>query len=223
MDSDDSPEPATRKPRYRRPRNLLGEHAAKVIGKLQARFIKDRPDAIAALAELRRAIGEEPGATGVHEACWLPDELLESEYVPANEPSHSERALHTAVTLWALHQQSRHKRGMHVDGTSFAAAIQRLSTVSPSEETVHNRFAALGTSTTYGELGHHARSVVVQLREADIGFDYGLLADDLRVFQRGADPITGLTGPERIRSLWGREYWRSKQKPSLGAEPLDKE
>lgn len=222
MDTEET-EPRTRKVRPRR-RAALGDHVAQVIARLQRGFLRDRPDAVAALAELRRAAREEPGATGAHEACWLPDDLLDIDPGATDEPSPAERALHTAVTLWALHQQSEHVRPMHVNGTGFAAAIHRLAAHSPNEATVHTAFAALGTSSTYRELSHHARRLVVQLRGADIGFDYGLLADDLRTFQdHRLHPVTGLTGPERVRSLWGREYWRAKPKPDDGAASDDKE
>ncbi|MCH7230518.1 type I-E CRISPR-associated protein Cse2/CasB [Glycomyces sp. L485] len=210
MDTDDNPRPATRESRYRRRRKPLGEHAAKVIAELQRQFLNGRPNAVSSLAQLRQAIKEEPGAASVPEACWLPDALLDLEHLPSEGPSDAERALHTAVTLWSLHQQSRHEHGMHVNGTSLAAAIQRLAAGAVNEETVYERFTALGTAATYGELSHHARGLIVRLRDADIGFDYGLFVDDLRMFQRGPDPVAGLTGAERVRSLWGREYLRAR-------------
>lgn len=214
MTDDAHSEPRTPRPRYRRRRAPLGEHVAAVVAGLQHRYRDGVPEAIAVLARLRRAVNEEPGSAGVQEACHLPDEVLQREYLPDDEPSPSERALHTAVTLWALHQQSRRDKPMHTGNATFAEAIRRLAAASPNEETVYRRFTALGTAATYSELAFHARGIVKQLRDAQIGFDYGLLADDLRTFQHGLTAATGLTGPERVRALWGREYWRIETSPT---------
>jgi CRISPR system Cascade subunit CasB len=205
---------AIRQPR-RRPRTPLGEHVADVIADLQWRYQNDRPDAAAALARLRRAVTDEPGTARLPAACWLPDELIEDDYrhldtLTEPQPTPAEQALHSAVTLWALHQQSRRDQRMHSLGTPFAAAVQRLALASPNEETVHARFAAAATAATYRSLTHHARGLILQLRDAQISFDYGLFADDLVLFQRSAQASTGLTGPERVRSRWGREYWRAR-------------
>lgn len=208
---------AIRQPRRRR-RTPLGEHVADVIADLQWRYQNDKPDAVAALARLRRAVTDEPGSARLPAACWLPDELIEDDYrhldrLPEPQPTSAERALHSAVTLWALHQQSRRDQRMHALGTPFASAVQRLALTSSNEDTVHARFAALATAATYRELTHHARGLILQLRDAQIGFDYGLFADDLVLFQRGAQASTGLTGPERVRAQWGREYWRARPAP----------
>lgn len=215
MTVDAPSEPAARRRGYPRGRRPLGEHVAGVIAELQRRYLDDRADAIASLAQLRGKVNAEPGTAGLPEACWLPEELLEVEYKTRDEASPSERALHTAVTLWAVHQQSRHDERMHAGGTPFAVAVQRLATMrrsagmKPTEDPVYRRFTAMGAAPTYRELVHHARGLVAQLRDARIGFDYGLFTDDLRTFQRRPDPATGLTGPDRVRALWGREYWRA--------------
>lgn len=214
MTEDARPAPQPTRSRYRRRRAPLGEHVAAVIAGLQRRYLDDAPEAIAVLARLRRTVNEAPGGANIREACHLPEEVTRHEYLPQDEPSFSEQALHTTVTLWALHQQSRREKPMHTGGTTFAAAIRRLAFVSPNEETVYRRFTALGTASTYSELTFHARGIVTQLRDAQIGFDYGLLADDLRTFQRGMEASTGLTGPERVRALWGREYWRTEPESS---------
>lgn len=214
MTDDANSTPPAPRPRYRRRRAPLGEHVATVITGLQRRYLDDVPEAIAVLAQLRQGVNEAPGTAGIREASLLPDEVTRREYLPDDEPSPSEQALHTAVTLWALHQQSRREKPMHTGNATFAAAIRRLAATSPNEETVYRRFTALGTAATYSELAFHARGIVTQLRDAQIGFDYGLLADDLRIFQRGVGASTGLTGPEHVRALWGREYWRTDPRPS---------
>lgn len=210
----DEPAAGPRKPRKPRTADPLGQHVAGVVDALQRRYLAQRSDAVAMLAQLRKAVNAEPGTARL-EAVWLPDELLEPDHrhdVDRDEPcaTPAERALHTAVTLFAVHQQSQRDQRMHTLGTTFAAAVQWLAIVSANEETVHRRFAALGTAATYEELIYHARSLITQLRGAKIGFDYGVFADDLLLFQR-IDPLpSGLSGAEHVRALWGREYWRAR-------------
>lgn len=195
-------------------RQPLGEHVAKVIGGLQSRYCRRESDALATLARLRKAANADPGIGSVPEACWLPAELLESKFSRIDTPSPSERALHSAVTTWAVHQQSLSEHRMHQAGTTFAQAVQRLSlrrkAEGRSEGTIHDRFLAIGTVVTYAELIHDVRGLVRQLRDERIGFDYGIFADDLRTFQDGTYSYGGQSGPERVRDKWGREYWRSK-------------
>ncbi|MEU5871740.1 type I-E CRISPR-associated protein Cse2/CasB [Glycomyces sp. NPDC047369] len=208
---------ARKRPKQSREPHPLGMHVASVVDDLQRRYLKQAPAAIAALAQLRQAVNAEPGTAGLA-AVWLPDALIEPElrsklaWQPRATPS--EQALHTAVTLFAIHQQSQREQRMHTPGTTFAVACQWLAAVRDNDETVHRRFAAVGTAATYAELVYHVRNLVTQLRAAKIGFDYGVFADDLRLFQRGPALNIGLTGADHVRALWGREYWRASLGPS---------
>nr|BFF22452.1 hypothetical protein GCM10025732_04170 [Glycomyces mayteni] len=44
-----------------------------------------------------------------------------------------------------------------------------------------------------------------------------MFADDLRLFQRGPALVSGLTGADHVRALWGREYWRASAGPARPA------
>ncbi|PRY60954.1 type I-E CRISPR-associated protein Cse2/CasB [Glycomyces artemisiae] len=217
----DTLEPAARKrPKQPRKPEALGEHVASVVDDLQRRYLRQESAAIATLAQLRQAVNAEPGTAGLA-AVWLPDALIERElrYDRAEPPraTPSERALHTAVTLFAIHQQSQREQRMHTPGTTFAVACQWLAAVRGNDETVHRRFAAVGTAATYAELVYHVRNLVTQLRAAKIGFDYGVFADDLCLFQQGRALNSGLTGADHVRALWGREYWRASAGPTRPA------
>jgi CRISPR system Cascade subunit CasB len=194
-------------------RQPLGEHVAKVIGNLQGRYCRRESDALATLARLRNVASADLGIGSVPEACWLPAELLEPKW-NSDAPSPSERALHSAVTTWAVHQQSISDHRMHQAGTTFAQAVQRLAlrrrSEGRNEDTIHERFLAVGAVVTFAELMHDVRGLVKQLRDERIGFDYGIFADDLRTFQDRTYSYSGQSGPERVRDKWGREYWRSK-------------
>lgn len=148
---------------------------------LQNRFLSTErrdPAAVAALARLRRGAGKKP------------DELLDIlEYTldprlvvgwVSDEPSPSERAVHVAMTLFAVHQQSRGER-MHRRGHGLGTALRALH---PGDQRslpdpLLRRFRMLGTADSSAELTHHLRGAVQLLRAGAVPLDYGLLADQL--------------------------------------------
>lgn len=202
-----------RKPRSRR-RNELGDHVARTVGGLQARALSTtpQPEAISALARLRRGIGRAPGFDYTLEKyVQVPPDLL--GYQPTDEPTAAEQAVHDAVTLYALHQQSRRER-MHVDGRGLGQALAELVRKSTGPDGVRRRFAALGTASSYPESIYHLRSLITMLREHQIPLDYGLLAEDLRTLQRP-------DGRPQIQAIWGREFFRSRSTTDADTSATD--
>lgn len=200
----DQPGAPARKTWGARRRSDLGDHTAHIVSSLQAQVLRDppRPEAVSALARLRRAIGRAPGFDYSLEAYLLvPDHLLGARPADDAEAADTEQAVHDAVTLYALHQQSRRER-MHVNGQGLGHAMARLTKSSTSPDGVRRRFAALGTASSYTEAIYHLRGLVTMLRDPQIPLDYGLLADDLRALRR---PMSRA----RIQAVWGREYFRS--------------
>ncbi|MEJ3745567.1 type I-E CRISPR-associated protein Cse2/CasB [Actinomycetes bacterium KLBMP 9797] len=197
------PAGAAHRPRPRR-RKDLGDHVARMIGGLQARALSTvpQPEAVSALARLRRGIGRTPGFDYTLERyVQVPGELLGYQ-PPDAEATDAEQAVHDAVTLYALHQQSRRER-MHADGRGLGQALAELVRKSGGPEGVRRRFAALGTASTYHESIYHLRSLITMLREHQIPLDYGLLADDLKT-------LHGPSGRPQVQAIWGREFFRSR-------------
>jgi len=184
-----------------------------MVSQLQAGYGARAPQAVASLARLRRAVNVEPGSDpDVWEETLggLPSELLGR----GNAPSPSERAAHSAVTLFAVHMQGQQGRDVHVSGRSLGAAVAQLRDVTADPgavlDPVTRRFLALSTASTQTETLHHLRGLVTQLRGAvggPIGLDYGLLAVALRRLQ---DPR--LTASVRLQ--WGRDYYDRKRLPA---------
>jgi CRISPR system Cascade subunit CasB len=200
----DQPAAAARKPRSRR-RKDLGNHVARMIGGLQARALNTvpQPEAVSALARLRRGIGRTPGFDFTLERyVQVPEHLLGYQPADDTQATDAEHAIHDAVTLYALHQQSRRER-MHTDGRGLGQALAELVRKSGGPEGVRRRFAALGTASTYHESIYHLRSLITMLREHQIPLDYGLLADDLKT-------LRGPTGRTQVQAIWGREFFRSR-------------
>ncbi len=195
-----APTSETTNRRYHRRRHPFGDHVAAAVGILQRQCMDRVPSAIATMARLRSAIGKSAGADyDLLAVTAVPDALL--GFHPTDLPTDTERAKHTALALYGLHQQSIYDVPMHLNGIALGNAVHRLAMTSQSADAVRRRFAALGTASTFDESVRHARGLIYQLRDARIGLDYGLLADDLvRLLPPG--------GHTSVAALWGRDYYR---------------
>ena len=171
------------------------------IGALLARL--DAPSTRGTLARLRGAVTRVPGSVP---EIWA----VTIDGVPGSprgdEPTHQERAVHTAMTLFAVHQQSR-SEPMHVRGVGLGQAIHRLESASPTRgdgevSPVRRRFDALASATSMTEAAHHLRGIVGQLRSEGIALDYGALAEDL-------DALQAPGRAEKVRLRWARQYYRT--------------
>lgn len=195
--------PTSQSPRYARRRQRFGNHVAAVIEDLQSRYVRKESSAIATMAQLRAAVTKQPGSSyAVLAVTYVPDDYMPQHLRDDGEGTDTEHAKHTALTLYALHQQSIYDQKMHRDGYGLGGAVSLLSRTSESPEAVRRRFAAIGTATSYEETIHHLRTLVRQLRDRKIGLDYGLLADDLVTLRRPG-------GHDKVRAWWGRDFYRT--------------
>lgn len=160
----------------------------------------------AALAKLRRGIGKEIGE--------LPEilgyVLLEEDAVSI-KPTKAEKAVYTAMTLFALHQQGQSKL-MHdsrfIEGTkrsaSFGFAAKKLVT-DDTATTFDHRFKQVATAADLEELAVHARSLINMMRQHDIAFDYAKFAYDLYLFQN-------TEWRKDVVVAWGKDYYLNRGK-----------
>jgi CRISPR system Cascade subunit CasB len=184
--------------------SFVGAFVDERVRDLQNRFLRvpQDPGAVAALARLRRAVGKEPGEIVDALEYTFSPVLLRGHPEDDPGPSPAERAAHVAITLFALHQQSRGER-MHHRGRGLGTALRRLhSGSSPMPEPITRRFRMLGTADSFGELSHHLRGVVQLLRAQSSPLDYGLLAHQLLVWQ---------DDPSKVRMTWGRQFYRQNR------------
>ncbi|QSB14410.1 type I-E CRISPR-associated protein Cse2/CasB [Natronosporangium hydrolyticum] len=196
-----------------RPRKLqpLGRFVGHRVSALQRGFLAKEQYSVAALARLRRGVGKEVGELvelGQYTLLGLP----EQEFEPDEGATYEERAAYTAITLYAVHQQSR-SAGMHQPGIGLGNAVATLARKGNSDA-VQRRFEALGTAESFGETVHHARGLITQLRGAGIGIDYGRFADELYFLQ-----VPG--GAARVRLQWGRDFYRRDRSDSAPTDPTD--
>lgn len=244
-------------------RSLPTRATARSVTRLQALYRRDNPAAVATLARLRQGAGRSAhdapaswGIDGLEELAELREEERLSSGQPAtSSPSrffsaperrsaernehNEEQAVHLAVTLWALHQQSIRDADMHVFGWPLGRGVRRLalgghgtgvpsadstdevSDTSPlpvarAEEALSDplrkRFVRIGTATSFESLAVRLREMVLLLRGARIPLDYGRLAHQLWVWQKEDQQAS-------IRRAWGREFhlsYAEKKKPEPG-------
>lgn len=146
------------------------------------------------LAALRRGIDRKPGTVP---AMW-------PFYTTLTEDGRRTRALyaeHLALTLFAVHQQSKSAL-VHKEGVGLGTALLRLKQSGKfSPEAVDRRFAAAATATSLAELGVHLRGLITQLRALDRPeLDYTRLAEDLRRWQHPDQAGS-------VRRAWGGQYF----------------
>ncbi|WP_306361314.1 type I-E CRISPR-associated protein Cse2/CasB [Nocardia sp. CC227C] len=194
-------------PTYADRDQALKEFVTAQVSAVQNRYLRDSPDAVAALARLRRGVGHPAGSQPDLYALTLdnlPEILTDPAYFTGREraglPTPWEQAAHDAITLHAWHQQSKAQR-MHRPGIGFGAAMRQLGEHT-NPEGVRRRFHALGTAAHHHGRLIMLRSLVGQLRAETIPLDYGRLASDLRRLHR-ADSA------RRVLLQWGRDYHRT--------------
>ena len=180
---------------------------------LQGRYCsKNRKEALARaqVAALRKGASRSPGE--------LPEiwELTRVE-VPdgaGDAPTWEAIAVHTAMTLYAVHQQSR-TEPMFRPSVGLGSAAHDLVGRDEENPSARARFNALVTSTTVAELRHHLRGFVSLLRARGIALDHAMLADDIVGFQRPG-------GAKKVRLNWARQYYSlpaDNAAPASDADP----
>lgn len=128
----------------------------------------------------------------------LPDILLGG----TSSPSKGEWAVHSALTLFALHQQGKTlcDKCMHTAGERLGLAVRKLVHNDEDEQHIKRRFDAAATSDGLIEISYHLRGLVRMFRDQDITLDYAALAADLFWFQ-----IPEARDLTRLR--WGRDFY----------------
>ncbi|WP_052269683.1 type I-E CRISPR-associated protein Cse2/CasB [Streptomyces sp. MUSC 125] len=235
--------------------SLPREAVSRTIDRLQAGYRQDVPWAVAAVARLRREAGRDahasPTAWGLDHLEILsglreerrvtereerdggsaaPAYFSSAAHVRQEEREQREdTAVHTAVTLWALHQQSLRDEPMHLNGWSLGRAVRRLAhgrtgvrdsgaavdgtgaeptaeRVEDASETVRRRFVRIGAASDTDVLATRLREMVLLLRSARIPLDYALLADQLLLWQDE-------NRRDDVRRIWGRDFHRRHPHP----------
>lgn len=163
---------------------------------------RSEPQIRAALANLRRGVGRKPGEMPQLYGEFLMD-MPKTMYSKGNEPSHAEWAVYMAVTLYALHQQSKDVRenNMNRGEDSLGAAASKLATDNDDRERIWRRFYVMAASEDMQEMSYRLRGLIQLLRDKDIPLDYPRLAEDLFWYQCSRESA------ESVRLKWGENFF----------------
>ena len=158
----------------------------------------------AMLAKLRRSIGETPGSVpSLWEATFssLPEMLKGHD----ETPSKGEWAVHTALTLYAMHQQGKDiiRLPMSKEGFTLGASLKKLTGNEEDIKRIKRRFDVAATSDSLGEFSYHLRGLIQLLKSNNIPLDYPELAADLYWFQNPDHR-------DSVRLRWGRDFYKRK-------------
>lgn len=190
------------------PRERVEELAGERIATYQPGYLADQAKAVAALARLRRGAGQKPESCpdlwGLVDTSPLHAVREDARELSEPELERAENALHTALTLWALHQQSRRDAGMHEPGSrgrprGVGAAVRRMMKPDEIDDSLRKRLVRLGTAPDLPTLAQRLRDIVLLLRRERLPLDYALLAGQLYTWQWP-------DGPDRVRREWGRSF-----------------
>lgn len=193
----------------------VGEAVDERIRQLQAGYLQDRSDAVATLAKLRRGAGktieEAPELVGL----TIDHRFYETFDIHGPRTSDAEAAVHEALTLYALHQQSKREKGMHRRGRDLGGGVRHLMPPGDIDEPLRKRFVQAQTANSPETRIDRLRGIVQLLRANDVQLDYGLLADQLYDARTRA-------GAERVRRSWGRGFQAYRtSRAELAAAPED--
>lgn len=193
--------------------DLVSRAAGDYIAHLQAGYRKDRPEAVARLAQLRGGAGKLPadvpelwGVTGLERFYDHVKEAFPDEELSESKAERAESAMFLAVTLYALHQQSQ-TEPMHQREIELGQAVRRLMPPGEIDEPLRRRFVRVGAAESPDVLADRLRGIVSLLRRGakrhnrrePVPLDYALLAKRLYQFR---DP----DGARDVRDAWGRSF-----------------
>ena len=120
-----------------------------------------------------------------------------------------EKAILTAVQMYALHQQAKVESVLNLDykeGERRQNIGDALSSLrSDDSKAIDRRFNAMITSSNFEELSHHLRQMIKLLKaKSDAKVDYASLADDLYWFLKNQR--------EGLKIKWSRSYYKLNKK-----------
>ncbi|MGW6275469.1 type I-E CRISPR-associated protein Cse2/CasB [Streptomyces sp. NPDC055060] len=197
---------------------LVGRTVHAFLEPLQRGYVQpsDEAWAVARLAQLRRGAGKAPeeipelfGLTGT--------EGLYTDGGRLRGGEHGPDAVHLAVTLYALHQQSQRNCRMHVPGRRLGRAVRALMVPGEIDEALRRRFVKVAGATSANVLAYRLRELVLLLRRESEPLDYARLADQI---ERALDPRQRLA----VRQEWGREFHSgSPRRDRESTQPSDED
>ena len=172
------------------------------------RSIADTGKGRGMMANLRRGVSRKPDE--IPELWGMIFDRMPEKLLGKNQISYAEWAVYTALTLYAMHQQSS-DRNMHQKDISVGQASAKLIKNEEDTERILKRLNLVVTAVSPEDLAYHLRSMVQLFRQEEITLDYARLASELYWFHREESA-------QNIKLNWGRDFWRERNKKTSETE-----
>lgn len=171
---------------------------------------RENPSTKAIFANIRNSINKDSSVN--MDALAFVFQNIPEEFLGFNKNLNDyEKAILTAVQMYALHQQAKIESVLKLDyeeGEKRQNLGDALKTIRDREDdtkAIDRRFNAMITSSNFEELSHHLRQMIKLLKaKSDAKVDYASLADDLYWFLKNQR--------EGIKIKWSRSYYKLNKK-----------
>lgn len=171
---------------------------------------RENPSTKAIFANIRNSINKDSSVN--MDALAFVFQNIPEEFLGFNKNLNDyEKAILTAVQMYALHQQAKIESVLKLDyeeGEKRQNLGDALKTARDKEDdtkALDRRFNAMITSSNFEELSHHLRQMIKLLKaKSDAKVDYASLADDLYWFLKNQR--------EGLKIKWSRSYYKLNEK-----------
>lgn len=182
--------------------------------------IKDKSAKRALLANIRNTINREAGSN-LFALAYIFEKLPEELLGYRETLNDYEKAILTAVQLYALHQQANENSVLKLDyneGEKRQNLGDVLSTLrSDDSKSIDSRFNVMITASNFTQLQNRLRQLIKILKSEKSGIkvDYASLADDLYWFLKNRKA--------ELKIKWGRSYYKFRKDNEKGENSNDKQ
>ena len=171
---------------------------------------RDNPSKKALFANIRNSINKDSSVNT--DAMAFVFQNIPEEFLGFNKNLNDyEKAILTAVQMYALHQQAKTDSVLKIDydegerRQNLGDALGTMRKKEDDNKAIDRRFNAMITSSNFDELSHHLRQMIKLLKsKSDAKVDYASLADDLYWFLKNQR--------EGLKIKWSRSYYKSNKK-----------
>nr|WP_072536946.1 type I-E CRISPR-associated protein Cse2/CasB [Anaerococcus mediterraneensis] len=181
---------------------------ARILRKLDN--TRDRPSTKGLLANIRNSINKD-SSFNMDVLAFVFEKIPEEFLGFGKDLNDYEKAILTAVQMYALHQQARTDSVLKLDykegdrRQNLGDSLNSMRKNNDDDKAIDRRFNAMVTSSNFDELSHHLRQMIKLLKaKSDAKVDYASLADDLYWFLKNQR--------QGIKIKWSRSYYKSNKK-----------
>ena len=159
--------------------------------------LQEQKNLAANLAAIRNSIGKSDECATEVWPILFP--LIPQEYLGNGSLNYEEKALLTALQLYAVGQQGSNKTSNDEKSKSFGGSLHQIR--DKQSTALDRRFNTMLTATTFDEFAYHLRQIFKLGKSKNFfSVNFPELAEDLFWYQKGRD--------KQICLKWARDYYR---------------